>query len=156
MPVRRLRMVSIGLATALGGLALPLLAQAPPTRCAPTDTACLAAMRGAAHARADSATAQTDTIVATPSGVTISVGDSMPVMRVFKFDGLDSAGRSVPLFAPSFALRRGDTAARIRGGYLVGLAPGETVLFVTGTRVPPIAPALGQHPLTQLPVVVRP
>jgi hypothetical protein len=113
-------------------------------------------MRQAARARADSATARTDTIIVSPADFVMTVGDSISMRGLVQAVAFDRERQPVPFFAPLFSLRPGDPVARIRNAHLVALATGTTVLFVGGSRLQPSLVGALARPSTQVRIDVRP
>jgi hypothetical protein len=141
------------------GFAPGASAQTPPVGCRPDDTGCVAQMRQAATARADSATARTDTILVGVSEFAMNVGDSISlralVQEFVRPVALDREGQGVPFFASLLFLRPEDPVVRIRNGYLCALSAGTTVLFVGGSRFHATSASERLHPSTQVRIVVQ-
>ncbi|MCC6244834.1 MAG: hypothetical protein IT353_18450 [Gemmatimonadaceae bacterium] len=76
------------------------------------------------------------TITVSPARIALTVGESVPFNTV-KVTALDSAGRPVPGFVPSFSMQD-NTMATLRGGVITALEPG-----ITSLRVAPVNVASG-------------
>jgi hypothetical protein len=128
---------------------------------APTRPDTVSAVRRSPKASTDlksswaAAASRVDTLLTDPQEVALRVGEAFPTGGVV-VTGLDSAGVSVGELAPYYYIPRGPVA-ELRGGYIRGLSPGATVLYVfpTPRQLPPEGsdPA---RPMTRVPVIVNP
>lgn len=107
-----------------------------------------------AELRADSAARRVDSIIVQPAEIRLRAGDSVSIPRMAGVWAIDRNGADVAHFAPLFRVRP-SPAARFRKGYLIGLAPGDAVLEVRGSRFPASIPPPAR-PLTLVPIRVIP
>ena len=103
--------------------------------------------------RIDASSGRVARIVVRPEALELRVGDSLLVGMV-RAVGIDSAGREVGSFVPTFRIGDGN-AALIRAGWLVATQPGRTALLVRPMRVEPRPDPAGEA-TTTIPVLVRP
>jgi len=128
--------------------------QSEPPRAEPPLLTARDSGRRAAQVRADNAARRADTLIVQPAEIRVRAGDSVSIRRMAGVWALDTTGAEIPYFAPLFLVRP-SPAARFRGGYLIGLTPGEAVLEVRGSQFPP-PKTLPARPLTLVPIRIVP
>ncbi len=74
------------------------------------------------------ASARVRTLTVSPERISLAVGETVPFSRV-KVTALDSAGRPVAGFVPSFSVQD-NSMASLRGGFITALEPGITSLRI--------------------------
>lgn len=89
------------------------------------------------------ASARVRTLRVTPARIALAVGETVPFNRV-QVTALDSAGRPVTGFVPSFRMQD-NSMATLRGGLITALEPGITSLRIT--------PVNSSTPGTELPAI---
>ena len=80
---------------------------------------------------ASEASARVRSLRVSPARIALAVGEAVPLNRV-QVTALDSAGRQVTGFAPSFSVQD-NSMATLRGGVITGLEPG-----ITSLRIAPV------------------
>ncbi|MBY0492468.1 MAG: hypothetical protein K2R93_21715 [Gemmatimonadaceae bacterium] len=105
-----------------------------------TDTSARARAIRESQRVAMDASARVRTLRVTPARITLAVGEAVPFNRI-QVTALDSAGRPVAGFVPSFSLQD-NAMATLRGGVITALEPGITSLRIAPVNfaAPPAGP----------------
>jgi hypothetical protein len=91
------------------------------------------------------ASARVRTLAVSPERITLAVGETVPFNKV-TVTALDSAGRPVAGFVPSFSVQD-NSMASLRGGFITALEPGTTRLRINPVNFasPPGSPTSRQQ-----------